>query len=227
MSCTTCGSKNNCHCSDNCPNKASDITTYDCNTLSAITVPCGSSLCDVLGLLELYVTNTASEVSVINDYLNITPHDLLTSGLPNTSLPDTVPALGILWASQASQKQAIVHDDDNAYSVSTGIWTCPTTGRYDLAFDVKFSILGVGGWYGASAAGMIQAALVTGTGEDVYIGNTYASVNIQQSAYISGAIGGYQLTAGDEVCLKLINTTGTAYSATVAGDFCRMSIRKV
>jgi len=227
MSCTTCGSKNNCHCSDNCPNKASDITTYDCNTLSAITIPCGSSLCDVLGLLELYVTNTASEVSVINDYLNITPHDFLTSGLPNVSLPIIVPALGLLWNDQATQKQAIVHDDDNAYSVGTGVWTCPTTGRYDLAFDVKFSILAAGGWYGSGAAGMIQAALVTGTGEDVYVGNTYASVNIQQSAYISGAIGGYQLTAGDTVCLKLINTTGTAYSATVAGDFCRMSIRKV
>ena len=228
MSCTTCGSKNNCHCSDNCPNKASDITTYDCNTLSSITIPCGSSLCDVLGLLELYITNTASEVSVINDYLSITPHDLLTSGSPTLSLGTIVPSIGILWNSQVAQKQAIVHDDDNAYSPVTGIWTCPTTGRYDLAFDIKLSIDSGEGWYSSSSAGMIQAALVTGTGEDVYVGNTYASVNTQKSAYISGAIGGYQLTAGDTVCLKIINTTGTSYvNLPLGSDFARMSIRKV
>lgn len=227
MSCTKCGSKNNCHCSDNCPNKASDITTYDCNTLSAVTVPCGSSLCDVLGILELYITNTASEVSVINDYLSITPHDLLASGDPSTMISLT-PSLGILWNNQTAQNSmAAIHDDDNAYIVSTGIWTCPTTGRYDLAFAVKMSIDSGDGWYTSGAAGMIQAALVTDTGETVYIGDTYASVNIQKSAYLSGAIGGYQLTAGDKVCLKIINTTGTPYSSVVAGDFCRMSIRKV
>jgi hypothetical protein len=227
MSCTKCGSKNNCHCSDNCPNKASDITTYDCNTLSAISVPCGASLCDVLGLLELYITNTASEVSVINDYLDITPHDLLVSGDP-TTLISLTPAIGRLWDNQPIQNgMSIIHDDDNAYVQPTGVWTCPTTGRYDLAFAVKMSIDTGEGWYSSSSAGMIQAALVTGTGEDVYVGNTYASVNTQESAYISGAIGGYQLTAGDTVCLKIINTTGTSYSAITAGDFCRMSIRKV
>lgn len=228
MSCTKCGSKNNCHCSDNCPNKASDITTYDCNTLSAISVPCGASLCDVLGLLELYITNTASEVSVINDYLNITPHDLLASGSPIT-LNSQAAATGILWDAQSAQNtMSIVHDDDNAFNPATGVWTCPTTGRYDLAFAVKMSITTGDGWYTSGAAGMLQAALVTDTGETVYIGDTYASVNIQQSAYLSGAIGGYQLTAGDKVCLKIINTTGTNFAAgLVADDFCRMSIRKV
>ncbi len=227
MSCTTCGSKNNCHCSDNCPNKASDITTYDCNTLSAITVPCGASLCDVLGLLELYITNTASEVSVINNFLNITPHDLLTSGIPSPLPATQTPSISLLWDTQATQKQSIVHDDDNSYSPTTGVWTCPTTGRYDLAFDIKMSIDTGDGWYTSASAGMIQAALVTGTGETVYVGSTYASVNVQGSAYLSGAIGGFQLTAADTVSLKIINTTGTSYPTAVAGDFCRMSIRKV
>jgi len=228
MSCTTCGSKKNCHCSDNCPNKASDITTFDCTSLSAITIPCGASLCDVLGLLELYITNTASEVSVINDYLNITRNDLLTTG-PLTSVNTIAPSLSNTWDANGITQlnMTIVHDDDNAYASSTGIWTCPADGRYDIAFAIKMSIDSGDGWYTSGSAGMIQAAVVKNGTEDVYVGGTYASVNIQKSAYISSSIGGFQLTAGDELCLKIINTTGSAYTLAVAGDFARMSIRKV
>jgi len=228
MSCTTCGSKKNCHCSDNCPNKASDITTFDCTSLSAITIPCGASLCDVLGLLELYITNTASEVSVINDYLNITPHGLLSESSAPQAVASITPGTGDLWAAASIQTMPIVYDDDNAYSPATGIWTCPTTGRYDLSFSVKLSINTGSGWFSSGSAGMIQVALVTDTGEDVYVCSTYSSVNIQSHAYISGSIGGYQVTAGDKVCLKIINTTGTSYVYLPSGsDFCRMSIRKV
>jgi hypothetical protein len=63
MSCSSCGSVNsNCTCSDNCPNKVSDITVFDCN-LNVIEVPCEASLCDVLGLLEAYTTNMVNELS--------------------------------------------------------------------------------------------------------------------------------------------------------------------
>jgi hypothetical protein len=63
MSCTSCGSVNsNCTCSDNCPNKVSDITVFDCS-LNVIEVPCDASLCDVLQLLEAYTTNMVNELS--------------------------------------------------------------------------------------------------------------------------------------------------------------------
>ena len=62
MSCTNCN-KSNCSCSDNCPNKASDITVFDCNTFNVIEIPCDASLCDVLGLLEAYTTNMVNELS--------------------------------------------------------------------------------------------------------------------------------------------------------------------
>lgn len=64
MSCSSCGSvNNNCSCSDNCPNRASDITVFDCNTFNVIEIPCDASLCDVLGLLEAYTTNMVNELS--------------------------------------------------------------------------------------------------------------------------------------------------------------------
>jgi hypothetical protein len=62
MSCPSCN-KSNCTCSDNCPNKVSDITTFDCNSFNVIEVPCDASLCDVLGLLEAYTTNMVNELS--------------------------------------------------------------------------------------------------------------------------------------------------------------------
>jgi hypothetical protein len=62
MSCSSCN-KSNCTCSDNCPNKVSDITTFDCNSFNVIEVPCDASLCDVLGLLEAYTTNMVNELS--------------------------------------------------------------------------------------------------------------------------------------------------------------------
>jgi hypothetical protein len=52
-------SQNECGCTDNCPHKTSEITTFD-GTLTNITVPAGSSLNDVLLLIEQYVNNTAS-----------------------------------------------------------------------------------------------------------------------------------------------------------------------
>lgn len=60
MSCTNCGSKS-CSCSDNCPNKTSDITVFD-GQLNVLEVPCGASLNDILALLESYTTNMVNEL---------------------------------------------------------------------------------------------------------------------------------------------------------------------
>lgn len=66
MSCTNCGNLgSNCSCSDNCPNKVSDITVFDCNTFNVLEVPCDATLCDVLGLLEQYTTNMVAELSTM------------------------------------------------------------------------------------------------------------------------------------------------------------------
>jgi hypothetical protein len=69
MSCTSCGSGNsNCSCSDNCPNKTSDITLFD-GTFNVLEIPCNASLNDVLALLEVYTTNMVSELSNMTTYV--------------------------------------------------------------------------------------------------------------------------------------------------------------
>lgn len=63
MSCTNCGNGNsNCSCSDNCPNKTSDITLFD-GVFNVLEIPCDASLNDVLTLLETYTTNMVNELS--------------------------------------------------------------------------------------------------------------------------------------------------------------------
>jgi hypothetical protein len=77
MSCTSCGSiKSNCSCSDNCPNKTSDITVFD-GILNTLEVPCGASLNDILALLEAYTTNMVNELDgMISVTIGTNPYGL-------------------------------------------------------------------------------------------------------------------------------------------------------
>lgn len=74
MSCTNCGSKS-CSCSDNCPNKTSDITVFD-GQLNTLEVPCGASLNDILALLEAYTTNMVNELSEMTSVVITTPNPI-------------------------------------------------------------------------------------------------------------------------------------------------------
>lgn len=74
MSCTNCGSKS-CSCSDNCPNKTSDITVFD-GQLNVLEVPCGASLNDILALLEAYTTNMVNELDSMISIVITTPNPI-------------------------------------------------------------------------------------------------------------------------------------------------------
>lgn len=74
MSCTNCGSKS-CSCSDNCPNKTSDITVFD-GQLNVLEVPCGASLNDILALLEAYTTNMVNELSDMTSVVITAPNPI-------------------------------------------------------------------------------------------------------------------------------------------------------
>jgi hypothetical protein len=79
MSCTNCGSKS-CSCSDNCPNKTSDITVFD-GQLNVLEVPCGASLNDILALLEAYTTNMVNELDSMISVVITAPNPIgLTAG---------------------------------------------------------------------------------------------------------------------------------------------------
>jgi len=61
-----CGNSNSlasCTCSDNCPNKTSDITLFD-GSFSSIVVPEGAGLNEVFSLLESFVMTNISDLNL-------------------------------------------------------------------------------------------------------------------------------------------------------------------
>jgi hypothetical protein len=124
----------------------------------------------------------------------------------------------------------VIYDDLSAYNSSTGVWTCPLTGRYNLSFFIHLSDPLQGWLTSVSPAPTVGGALVAGlvnfiTGE-IYASNSFLASVPQLYADINGASWGIELTTGDQICLKIMNTTGISYTPQV-GDYLRFSLQKI
>jgi len=120
----------------------------------------------------------------------------------------------------------VVYDDDSAYNPTTGVWTCPATGRYNLSFRVHLTQLAGDGWYDNTTPGVLVAGLMSSVGADYYAVNSFTPNVIQKHADIVGSVMGYPLTAGDALCLKIMNTTAYDYVPAI-GDVMGFSIQRV
>jgi hypothetical protein len=126
---------------------------------------------------------------------------------------------------------SVIYDDFSAYNTSTGRWTCPSTGRYNLSFFVHLTD-SVNGWQnpstvpGANLDSAVVAGLVNPITNEVYAANNFFPSVPQLYADINGAQWGVELTAGDQICLKVMNTSGVLYIPSV-GDYFRFSLQKV
>jgi len=124
----------------------------------------------------------------------------------------------------------VIYDDLSAYDSSTGVWTCPLNGRYNMSFFIHLSDPLQGWLTSVSPAPTVGGALVAGltnfiTGE-VYTSNSFLASVPQLYADINGASWGIELTIGDQICLKIMNTTGISYIPQV-GDYLRFSLQKI
>jgi len=134
-----------------------------------------------------------------------------------------------------------VYDDDNAYNPATGIWTCPATGRYNLNFYIHLTIDDEpNGWYVPRTVtvsstpstvtlpgfGMIGAGIMTPTGCQFYCGNYITITRIMKHIDISGASLGMPITAGTQLCLKIVNISGIDYTS-FEGDAQRLVIQRI
>jgi hypothetical protein len=124
----------------------------------------------------------------------------------------------------------VIYDDLSAYDSSTGVWTCPLNGRYNMSFFIHLSDPLQGWLTSVSPAPTVGGALVAGlvnfvTGE-IYASNSFLASVPQLYADINGASWGIELTTGDQICLKIMNTTGISYIPQV-GDYLRFSLQKI
>jgi hypothetical protein len=111
------------------------------------------------------------------------------------------------------------------YDSTTGIFTVPTTGVYTLSFWTHYTRDAGTGWYDAAVPGMFTAGIMSPTGCNFYCVNNATPVVTMKHIDITGALT-TRLTAGQQLCLKVINLTNYNYT-TFAGDVVQMSIQRV
>ena len=140
------------------------------------------------------------------------------SAEPDLNKPPTltikIPCWKGVWQSE-------IYDEDNAYDPLTGIWTCPATGVYNLSFFIQLQETSLGFSSGSVVAGITNLAV-----SSIYVASTVAIGNITPYVYLNGCMLGATITAGAQLCLKIINFTDVPYAAT-SGYSARMTIQKV
>ena len=158
-----------------------------------------------------------------------------------TALPIVAVALAnTMFTSGVIQLINEVYDDNNDYDPATGIWTCPTTGRYNLNCYAHYTN-GVGtGWFDSASAtitpplvspvtitnGMFSVAVMSATANSQYCGNWISPSQTLKHIDITATATGMEITAGVQLCVKVLNQTSVTY-APVVGDVIRFAIQRI
>jgi len=119
------------------------------------------------------------------------------------------------------------------YDVTTGIWTCPQTGKYDINYNVYLTAPTIGFGWGETTytptTGVGQFFIgVTNDRTITYCADSAIIMNKQYLAhlYLTGGMQGVDITLGTTLVLKVQNMTGINYVSTV-GDYIDWAIRRV
>jgi hypothetical protein len=107
-----------------------------------------------------------------------------------------------------------------AIATVTGIWTCATTGLYNISFVVRMQIAG------GFSSGMVVAGIVSPLTSDTFVSNTVSINQVTRTVEMSGTALGVPLTSSSQLVLKVLNMTGQNYIP-IAGDVVSMTIQRV
>jgi len=126
----------------------------------------------------------------------------------------------------------VIYDDfGSSYNTANGIWTCPSSGRYNISYFVHLTD-SVSGWQnpstvpGANLDSAVVAGLINPITGLIYASNNFFPSVPQLYCDINGAQWGVELTAGDQILLAIMNTSGILYTPST-GDYFRFSLQKV
>ena len=193
----------------------SDVVDYFCENLGGgtVVVDGGNG-----------VNVTSNTVGNTTTYTIETLGAFLAQSFPEP-IPNLVAAAGLNLYNGVTQNMAEQYDDDNDYSQTTGLWTCPADGRYNLTFYVHLSnetISVVTGF----ASGMVIAGIVEEGTVGYYAINTMAVNQIVRHIDITGQALGIELTAGIQLKFNILNLTNVNYSIRL-GDVARWGVQRV
>ena len=114
------------------------------------------------------------------------------------------------------------------YDQTTGIWTCPQSGKYDINYNVYLTAptttYGWGEYGGTFIIGVTQGGTI------IYCADTFTAVrNFYYShIYMTGGIQGKYIAANTQIALRIQNVTGVAYTQMPSrGDNIDWAIRRV
>lgn len=223
---------------------ASWVINSDLNTAADAINNIWIAICDIYNAFSNLATPTSSVTA--GNGITVTPTvvglntnyqvdyiekpSFLVSLAPPANLNKTAPGLNTGRLCDGSIQvmtnvQHIIGFSLTDYDSTTGIFTIPTTGIYTLSFWTHYTRDAGTGWYDAAVPGMFTAGIMSPTGCNFYCVNNATPVVTMKHLDITGALT-TRLTAGQQICLKVINLTNYNYT-TFTGDIVQMSIQRV
>jgi hypothetical protein len=206
------------------------------NNISQALANLNEYYCAQINLVNLAITILQNNQGLFDTAFraSLTPTinvNTVTASLANSSI---INGTTIVMGSGNIQYQLTDGAVGTQYDTSTGVWTCPQTGKYDFNYNVYLTCPDqtLFGWgntpttTGAAYSIGITSPGVTGT--TVYCADTYTIVKgvFTSRIYLTGGIQGITLTAGEQLVLRHQNMTGINYTAT-SGDNIDFAIRRV
>ena len=240
-----------------CPNPepCSEVFDAQCVIYTANNMPCNESVvipsgsnmvealsylnsyyCAQIGLVNLAVTILQNNQGLFDTAFraSLTPTinvNTVAASITNSSI---INGVTIIMPALSIEYQITDFASASQYNTSTGVWTCPQTGKYDINYNVYLTCpdqTGFGWGNTPTTTGAAYSIAVTSpgaTGTTVYCADTYTVVKgvYASRIYLTGGIQGKTLTAGTQLVLRHQNMTGINYVG-ISGDNIDLAIRRV
>ena len=216
-----------------------DIVDYFCDEIANINI--------AITAIEGDITAIEGDITTIEGNITTLQADqgLFNTGFRGYISPDSFPSKTFDKPnSNISLGDTVVFDTTNGviqyqikdganfsqYNQTTGIWTCPQTGKYDFNYNVYLSSpANTYGW--GQVGGTFTIGITDPTGAAIiYCADTFTAVRdfYYDKIYMTGGMQGVTISANTQIVLRIQNLTGVAYTQEPSrGDNIEWAIRRV